>query len=147
MLTTGGDLGVQPAQSWVWRWWSVFFPVKFFNKNYSFEAFLVPTKGNPQNDWFKSISKKCNKPRSGKKGSSLGAQIIVDLFQVYECQNRDNTTPTPWRWLTWNRRTRCWGNEKQWKTRNTHLNITGSMLTNKGPTFNLRICPPEFDNF
>ena len=54
-----------------------FFPVKFFSKNYSFEAFLVPTKGNPQNDWFKSISKKCNKPRSGKKGSSLGAQIVV----------------------------------------------------------------------
>ena len=39
-----------------------------------------------------AVSKKCNKPRSGKKGSCLGAQI-VDLCQVNECQNRDNTTP------------------------------------------------------
>ena len=42
----------------------------------------------------KSISKKCNKPRSEKKRCCLGAQI-VNLFQVNECQNRDNTTPPP----------------------------------------------------
>ena len=37
---------------------------------------------------------KIYKPRSGKKGHCLGAQI-VDLFQVNECQNRDNTTSPP----------------------------------------------------
>ena len=41
---------------------------------------------------FKTCPKECNKPRSGKKRCRLGAQI-VDLFQVNECQNRDNTTP------------------------------------------------------
>ena len=71
-----------------------FFPIKFYIQNCSFEAFLVPTKGNPQNHWFNSICKKCNNPRSGHRESCFGSET-VDLFHVNEFQSRDNKWKQP----------------------------------------------------
>ena len=94
MLTTVGGLGVQRAQSRILRWCSIFSQLNSIFKICSFEAFLVPTKGNPQNHWFNSICKKCNNPRSGHRESCFGSET-VDLFHVNEFQSRDNKWKQP----------------------------------------------------
>ena len=101
------------AQSWIWKWWNIFSGSILYLKLLIWSIFAV-NKGQPPGSLLsKHVQKNAISPDRGigwHRGSCLGAQII-DLFQVHECQNRDNTT-LPRRWLTWNRRTRCWGNEK-----------------------------------
>ena len=70
----------------------MFFRLNSLFKIAHLKRFCCQQRATPRITGFKTCPKECNKSRSGHRGSCLGAQI-VDLFQVNECQNRDNTTP------------------------------------------------------
>ena len=82
------------AQSWIWRWWNMFFRLNSLFKIAHLKHFCCQQTETPRITGFKTCPKECNKSRSGHRGSCLGAEI-VDLFQVNECQNRDNTASPP----------------------------------------------------
>ena len=98
------------AQSWIWRWWNIFFRLNSLFKITHLKHFCCQQTETPRITGFKTCPKECNKSRSGYRGSCLGAEIVYLYSRLTNA--RIGATRPPRRWLTWNRRTRCWGNEK-----------------------------------
>ena len=64
------------AQSWIWRWWNMFFRLNSLLKIAHLKHFCCQQRAAPRITGFKACPKECNKPRSGKKRCCLGAQIV-----------------------------------------------------------------------